>query len=170
LHSDVLAEKKPAQENRDNRVDVVVDTDHRNGQPFQRDDVGAIADDGTEHDQIGNGSDAASAPGGRMRPRKQRWNRKREARRKLLHRSGDDGMRRGLMTPLENGTEAPSGRANLQQRKSPHQRTAEPFALDLGSDQKRGSSEADQHCENGGPMQALAARYKRIDADHPERR
>jgi DNA ligase D-like protein (predicted polymerase) len=168
LQSDVLAEKQPAQENRDHRIDVVVDTDHGNGQPFQRDDVSAVADNGTEHHQVSDCADAAAAPSGRMRFREQRRHCKRETGGKLLHRSGDDRMRRGLMTPLENGTEAPAEAAQLQQHKSAQQRAPEAFAHDLGSNQERGSGQAHQHGEEGGTVQTLAAGDQRIDADHPE--
>jgi len=166
----VLAKEEPAQENCNDRIDVVVDADHGNGQPFQSDDVSAVADDGTEDHQVNDCADAAPAPSRGMRPRKQRWNGKGETGRKLLHGAGDDGMGGGLMTALQNGAQAPGGTTQLQQQEAAQQRTAEAFLHDLWRNQKRGSGEAYQHCDQSGAVQALAAGNQRIHADHPERR
>ncbi len=106
-----------------------------------------------------------------MRPGEQGRHGEREAGGELLHRAAHHRMRLGLMTALQDGTQRPAARSQAcSSRKPRSKRTAETFLHRFGSDQQNGAGQADQHPDDGGSMQSIAAGNERFDADHPERR
>src|SRR5580704_7329589 len=123
----MLAKKDPPEKHSDDRVDVIVDTGHSNRQPVQHITVGAVAHDGSEYNQINNGSNTARAPSGRMGLRKQSRHRKCQAGGQLLHGAAYYWMRLGLMPALQDGTQAPASTAEFDQQEATHQGTAETF-------------------------------------------
>ncbi len=102
---------------------------------------------------------------------KQRRHDEREAGGQLLHRAADDRMRFGLMPPLQDGTERPAGRSRIRISRNPRSSgPPKPSRTISGATSRRGAGQADQHGDDRGAMQSVAAGNERIDADHPERR
>ena len=105
-----------------------------------------------------------------MRLGKNRGDDERQSGGQLLHRAAHHRMRLGLMAALQDGTERPSGAADLQQQEAAQQRPAETLTHGFGRDQQDGAGQPHQHSDNGRAMQARAAGNERFDTDHPERR